>query len=49
MRLHTALHVMSCVVRAPVSGGNISPDNGRLDFDIDIAEIGCDSRAEDSQ
>ncbi|MGH8138724.1 MAG: alanyl-tRNA editing protein [Steroidobacteraceae bacterium] len=37
MRLHTALHVMSCVVVAPVSGGNISPDKGRLDFDIDMA------------
>jgi misacylated tRNA(Ala) deacylase len=36
MRLHTALHVMSCVVIAPVSGGNISPDKGRLDFDIDM-------------
>jgi misacylated tRNA(Ala) deacylase len=37
MRLHTALHVMSCVVVAPVTGGNISPDKGRLDFDIDIS------------
>ena len=36
MRLHTALHVMSCVVTAPVTGGNISPDKGRLDFDIDL-------------
>jgi misacylated tRNA(Ala) deacylase len=36
MRLHTALHVMSCVVTAPVTGGNISPEKGRLDFDIDI-------------
>ena len=26
MRLHTALHVMSCVVVAPVTGGNIAPD-----------------------
>lgn len=37
MKLHTALHVMSCVVVAPVSGGNISPDKGRLDFDIDMS------------
>jgi len=37
MRLHTALHVMSCVVTAPVTGGNISPEKGRLDFDIDMA------------
>jgi misacylated tRNA(Ala) deacylase len=31
MRLHTALHVMSCVVVAPVTGGNISPAKARLD------------------
>ena len=37
MRLHTALHVMSCVVVAPVTGGNISVDKGRLDFDIDMS------------
>jgi misacylated tRNA(Ala) deacylase len=36
MRLHTALHLLSCVVVAPVSGGNIAPDKGRLDFDIDM-------------
>ena len=36
MKLHTCLHVLSCVVIAPVTGGNISPDKGRLDFDIDI-------------
>ena len=36
MRLHTALHVMSCVVVAPVTGGNISPHKARLDFDIDM-------------
>jgi misacylated tRNA(Ala) deacylase len=37
MRLHTALHLLSCVVVAPVSGGNISPDKGRLDFAIDMS------------
>jgi misacylated tRNA(Ala) deacylase len=37
MRLHTALHLMSCVVVAPVSGGNIAPTKGRLDFDIDMS------------
>lgn len=37
MKLHTALHVMSCVVLAPVTGGNISPDKARLDFDIDMS------------
>lgn len=37
MRLHTALHLMSCVVVAPVTGGNIAADKGRLDFDIDMS------------
>ena len=36
MRLHTALHVMSCVVVAPVTGGNMTPEKARLDFDIDM-------------
>lgn len=37
MRLHTALHVMSCVIVAPVTGGNITPEKARLDFDIDMS------------
>jgi misacylated tRNA(Ala) deacylase len=37
MRLHTALHVMSCVVIAPVTGGNMAVDKARLDFDIDMS------------
>jgi misacylated tRNA(Ala) deacylase len=45
MRLHTALHVMSCVVIAPVTGGNISPDKGRLDFDIDMSLLHADEIA----
>jgi misacylated tRNA(Ala) deacylase len=28
---------MSCVVVAPVTGGNIAPDKARLDFDIDMS------------
>jgi misacylated tRNA(Ala) deacylase len=39
MRLHTALHLMSCVVVAPVTGGNIVPDKARLDFDIELSEL----------
>jgi misacylated tRNA(Ala) deacylase len=39
MRLHTALHVMSCVVVAPVTGGNIAADKARLDFDIDMSQL----------
>ena len=37
MRLHTALHLLSCVIVAPVTGGNIVPEKGRLDFDIDLS------------
>ena len=39
MRLHTALHVLSCVVIAPVTGGNIASDKARLDFDIDMSAL----------
>lgn len=38
MRIHTALHVLSAVgfreYRAKVTGGNMTPDEGRLDFEI---------------
>jgi misacylated tRNA(Ala) deacylase len=37
MRLHTALHLLSCVVVAPVTGGNIVPEKARLDFDIELS------------
>jgi misacylated tRNA(Ala) deacylase len=37
MRLHTALHLLSCVIVAPVTGGNIVPEKARLDFDIDLS------------
>lgn len=39
MRIHTCLHVLSCVVVAPVTGGNIAADRGRLDFDIDMSQL----------
>jgi misacylated tRNA(Ala) deacylase len=39
MRLHTALHLLSCVIVAPVTGGNIAPDKARLDFDIELAAL----------
>ena len=42
MRLHTALHLLSCVVPAPVTGGNIAPDKARLDFDIDLSELNAE-------
>lgn len=34
MRVHTALHLLSVVIPFPVSGGSISADRGRLDFDM---------------
>ncbi|MGH1361855.1 MAG: alanyl-tRNA editing protein [Burkholderiaceae bacterium] len=39
MRIHTCLHVLSCVVVAPVTGGNISAEKGRLDFDIEMSQL----------
>jgi misacylated tRNA(Ala) deacylase len=39
LRLHTALHVRSGVVAAPVTGGNIAADQGRLDFAIDLSRL----------
>lgn len=42
MRLHTALHVMSCVIVAPVTGGQIAPDKARLDFDIDMSLLNAE-------
>jgi len=34
MRVHTALHLLSVVIPLPVTGGSISPEKGRLDFDM---------------
>jgi misacylated tRNA(Ala) deacylase len=34
MRMHTALHLLCSLVDAPVSGGNLGEDRGRLDFDL---------------
>lgn len=33
-RVHTALHLLSVVIPAPVTGGQISAGKGRLDFDL---------------
>ncbi len=35
MRMHTCLHLLCSLVDAPVTGGNLSEDKGRLDFDIE--------------
>lgn len=34
MRVHTALHLLSVVIPLPVTGGSISTEKGRLDFDM---------------
>jgi misacylated tRNA(Ala) deacylase len=44
MRVHTALHLLSVVIPLPVTGGQIGPEKGRLDFDMpeppgDITEL----------
>ena len=35
MRVHTALHLLSVVIPLPVTGGQISAEKGRLDFDME--------------
>lgn len=34
MRMHTCLHLLCSLIAFPVTGGSISADSGRLDFDI---------------
>ncbi|MBY6203340.1 alanine--tRNA ligase-related protein [Halomonas denitrificans] len=34
MRMHTCLHLLGAVLKYPVTGGNISADRSRLDFDL---------------
>jgi len=43
MRMHTALHLLCAVVGAPVTGGNLTADKGRLDFDLPEAGIDRDA------
>lgn len=33
MRMHTCLHLLCAVIDAPVTGGSLGADRGRLDFD----------------
>jgi len=42
MRVHTALHLLSVVMPYPVTGGQISDGDGRLDFDIADAALDKD-------
>ena len=42
MRLHTALHLLGAVVKAPVTGGRIGDDKAHLDFDIEMEKLDKD-------
>ncbi|HTE36493.1 MAG TPA: alanyl-tRNA editing protein, partial [Reyranella sp.] len=35
MRMHTALHVMSAVIKGNVTGGQVNTDKSRLDFNLE--------------
>ena len=35
MRMHTALHVMSAVIKGNVTGGQVGADKSRLDFNLE--------------
>src|SRR5581483_9126083 len=37
MRMHTCLHLLCALVKFPVTGGQVNPDDSRLDFDIEDA------------
>jgi misacylated tRNA(Ala) deacylase len=39
MRLHTALHLLGAVVKAPVTGGRIAADKAHLDFDVEMERL----------
>ena len=39
MRMHTCLHVLTAVVPGPVNGGSVREDSGRLDFDLQGANL----------
>ncbi len=39
MRIHTALHLLSAVLPFPVTGGSVGDGAGRLDFDIQDANL----------
>jgi misacylated tRNA(Ala) deacylase len=37
MRMHTTLHLLCALIKFPVTGGQVNPDDSRLDFDIEDA------------
>lgn len=49
MRMHTAMHLLGAVLKYGVTGGNISAEKSRLDFDmedtVDKEAVGADLKA----
>lgn len=43
MRMHTCLHLLSAVIKAGVTGGNLTDHGGRLDFDAAGMELDADA------
>ena len=39
MRMHTCMHLLCALVDAPVTGGNLTAEKGRLDFDLPEATV----------
>jgi len=39
MRMHTCMHLLCALVDAPVTGGNLNDQKGRLDFDLPEATV----------
>jgi len=46
MRMHTCLHLMCALVDAPVTGGNLTAEKGRLDFDLPESTVDKDVLSE---
>lgn len=43
MRLHTCLHLLGSLIPVPVTGCGISPDSGRIDFDLPESTLDRDT------
>lgn len=43
MRLHTCLHLLGSLISVPVTGCGISPDAGRIDFDLPESTLDRDT------
>ena len=43
MRMHTGLHLLGSLIKAGVTGGNLTDHGGRLDFDLSGLDIALDA------